>query len=91
MKSTDVSSAILFLCVTLSYGVNTIDRGNLDEATVVRENYGVTFHKQGILDNAHSVLHQTFAVQLRSSQLQHVEIHCTNFNPLSIGNRSLTV
>ena len=69
MKSIDVSRAILFLCVTLSYRMNTIERGNLDEAMVVRENCGVTFHKQGILDNAHSVWHQTFVVPLRSSQL----------------------
>ena len=89
MKSTDVSSAILFLCVTLSHGMNTIARGNFDEVTVVRENYGVTL--QGILDNAHSVWHQTFVVPLGSSQLQHVEVHCNNFNPLSIENTSLTI
>ena len=47
-----------------------------EEATVVRENYGVTFHKQGILDNAHSVWHQTFVVPLEVTPLPDVHLYC---------------
>ena len=53
MESKVVSSTIIFLlCLVRTSRI----RGDpFDDMAVVRENYGVTFHKQGILDNAHSV------------------------------------
>ena len=70
MESKVVSSIIIFLLCLV--GTSRARGDTLDDMTVVRENYGVTFHKQGILDNAHSVWHQTFVVSLEE------KVYCQN-------------
>ena len=61
-----------------------------EDATVVRENYGVTFHKQGILDNAHSVWHQTFIIPLEATKLSDVHLYCVKNGP-DVGNSSISL
>ena len=61
-----------------------------DEMTVIRENYGVTFHKQGILDNAHSVWHQTFVVPLNYSTVPKLDLYCDHLDAVP-NNRTLTL
>ena len=54
------------------------------------ENYRVTFHKQGILDNAHSVWHQTFIIPLEVTKLSDVHLYCVKNGP-DVGNSSISL
>ena len=88
MESRVVSSTINFmLCLV---GTSRATGDTLDDMTVVRENYCATFHKQGILDNAHSVWHQTFVVSLEESALPKSDLYCGN-KPSSPPNDTLTL
>ena len=81
-------SAILVLLLCFCYG-KCRAREDYGDMTIVRENYGVTFHKQGILDNAHSVWHQTFVVSLEEGPLPKSDLYCGNF-PSRLPNDTLT-
>ena len=50
---------------------------NVEDTIVVCDSYGVTFHKQGILDNAHSVWHQTFEIPLNQEVFPMPDLYCT--------------
>ena len=63
---------------------------HFDEDVVIRENYGVTFHKQGILDNAHSVWHQTFVIQLNNDVISEPPLKYEG-ERLHRGNQSIKV
>ena len=49
---------------------------HFDQDVVIHENYGVTFHKQGILDNAHNIWHQTFVIQLNNDVIPEQPLKC---------------
>ena len=61
-----------------------------EDESVVRENYGVHFHKQGILNNAHSVWHQTFIVPLEVTKISDVHLYCVKNGP-GVGNPSISM
>ena len=60
-----------------------------DEDIVIRENYGVTF-QQGILDNVHSVWHQTFVIQLNNNVIPEPPLKCEG-ERLHHGNQSIKI
>ena len=76
--------------VALSYGRCTSLYEVSDDSTIVRENYGVTFHQRGMLDNAHSVWHQTFVIPIGRTKLPDVHLYCTERDHKS-ENSSLTM
>ena len=45
--------------------------------TVIRENYGVSFQKNGILDNSHSVWHQTFVIPMATDDIPMPDLYCS--------------
>ena len=89
-KQATMSPVIIIFMLCLSHGTCGANQDVSDDMTVVRENYGVTFHKQGILDNAHSVWHQTFVIPLQQSILPESNLYCMG-DPSTLDNLTLTL
>ena len=71
-------STILILLMCFSFG-KCKAKDDFDEMTVARENYGIVFVKQGTMDNAHSVWHQTFVICLEESSVSKPDVYCGNY------------
>ena len=64
--------------ILLLVSIVTCSPNKAHDDTVIRENYGVTFHKKGLLDNSHSVWHQTFIISLSKDQVPMPVLYCSN-------------
>ena len=76
--------AMCFLCAC--YMVVFCTAKDVEDSPIIHENYGVTFHSHGVLDNAHSVWHQTFVIPLNQDDIPTPNLFCTGMSPDGSGN-----